>query len=238
MFAINMDIHRAEDRYTADHGWLRSNFNFSFADYADADNLHFSSLRVLNDDYISPGTGFDLHPHHNMEIVTIVLEGQLEHQDSTGNKEFILPGQVQRMSAGTGIYHSEHNASEEKKLHLLQLWFFPELKDAVPSYETFTYGLDHLRGQLLPVVSNKSGELNTAHIHQDMTLYLSKPEAGQTICFRQQAARSTYIFVIEGHLKLHDGTLLYSRDDARIINTNEIRITANEDSHFMLIDLP
>lgn len=238
MTTMNTVVRKADDRYFANHGWLKSYHSYSFADYYDPENMYFSYMRVLNDDFLAPATGFDLHPHREMEIISIPLAGELEHKDSTGNTEVIVPGQIQRMSAGTGIYHSEYNASFEKTLNFLQLWFFPTSKDIEPSYETITYGLDNLRNALLPVVSAEPKESHTASIHQDLTLYLSKPEKGHTLTFKQNPDRSTYIFVLEGQLSLNDGTILNRRDDARITDAADIVITPNEDSHFMLIDLP
>lgn len=238
MSTMNTLVRRADERYFANHGWLKSYHSYSFADYYDPENMYFSYMRVLNDDFLAPATGFDLHPHREMEIVSIPLAGELEHKDNTGNTEVIVPGQIQRMSAGTGIYHSEYNASFEKTLNFLQLWFFPTSKDIEPSYETITYGLENLHNTLLPVVSATSPGPHAASIHQDLTLYLSQPEKGHVLTFKQKPDRSTYIFVIDGQISLNDGTVLNRRDDARITDAEDIIITPNEASHFMLIDLP
>lgn len=235
---MKRSIQRAGDRYHNDHGWLKTSFSFSFADYYDPDNMHFSSLRVLNDDHIAPGTGFGLHPHKNMEIVTVVLKGELEHQDSTGNREIIVPGQIQRMSAGTGIYHGEANASSSEPLELLQLWFMPERLEITPSYETHTYGLESIQNRLLPVVSNHAKELGTAHIHQDMTIYLGQFQDGEEVTVEQRPNRSLYVFVMEGEVGFEDGEVLHRRDAARIKNAESLTLQFKPGTHVMVIDLP
>ncbi|WP_240463644.1 pirin family protein [Paenibacillus apiarius] len=235
---MNRSIRRANERYHNDHGWLKTHFSFSFADYYDPDNIQFSALRVLNDDHIAPGTGFDLHPHRDMEIVTVVLKGQLEHRDTTGNREIIVPGQIQRMSAGTGIYHGEFNASDSESLQLLQLWLLPEKMGLQPSYETFTYGMESIQNRLVPVVSNRAEELGTARIHQDVTLHLGQFAAGQNLVYETKPGRALYMFIIEGEVRFDDGATLERRDDARIRNVQSLKLQFEQDSHIMLIDLP
>ncbi|SYX87372.1 pirin family protein [Paenibacillus alvei] len=235
---MKRSIQRAGDRYHNNHGWLKTYFSFSFADYYDPENMHFSALRVLNDDHIAAGTGFDLHPHKEMEIVTVVLKGELEHQDSTGNREIIVPGQIQRMSAGTGIYHGEANASSSEPLELLQLWFMPERLGIDPSYETHTYGLESIQNRLLPVVSNHAEELGTAHIHQDMTMYLGQFPEGEEVTIEQRPNRSLYVFVMEGEVGFEDGEVLHRRDAARIENADTMKFHFKPGTHVMVIDLP
>ncbi|MCM3339194.1 pirin family protein [Paenibacillus sp. MER TA 81-3] len=234
---MDRSIRRANERYHNDHGWLKTHFSFSFADYYDPNNIQFSALRVLNDDNIAPGTGFDLHPHRDMEIVTVVLKGQLEHRDTTGNREIIVPGQIQRMSAGTGIYHGEFNASDTESLQLMQLWFLPEKMGLQPSYETFTYGMESIQNRLVPVVSNRADELGTARIHQDVTLQLGQFAAGQELAYVTKPGRSLYLFIIEGEVRFDDGMTLHRRDDARIRNAHSLKLQFEQDSHIMLIDL-
>lgn len=228
-------IYPAASRYSADHGWLKSNFSFSFGDYYDPENMNFGVLRVLNDDTIAGERGFGAHPHREMEIVTIVLKGQLQHEDSTGHKAVTTFGQVQRMSAGTGIIHSEVNPSSEE-VQLLQLWFMPAERGLTPSYETTDYDLTKLRHQLLPVVSNASGP-HISHIHQDMTIYLSELE-NETIDFQQKEGRRTFLFVIEGSLTLNGDNKLDRRDSARIEDVTNLSLQAEGQTLFMLIDLP
>lgn len=232
-----IDVRKAGSRHKADHGWLKSSFHFSFADYYDPDNMGFGPLRVFNDDRVAPQSGFGSHPHREMEIVSIVLSGQLEHRDSTGRQEVIRPGEVQRMSAGTGIVHSEMNPSTTEEVKFLQLWFEPKQYGLTPSYEQKAYDPAKLANRLLPVVSSEGGE-ETASIHQDLTLYLSRLQAGQAIPFEQKAGRRIYLFVMEGTLALNPDTFLETRDAARITATAKLDIRAKEDTYFMLIDLP
>ncbi|UUZ80751.1 pirin family protein [Paenibacillus sp. P26] len=229
-------IYPAASRYSADHGWLKSNFSFSFGDYYDPENTRFGPLRVFNDDIIAPHRGFGAHPHREMEIVSVVLKGQLKHEDSTGHSAVTTFGEVQRMSAGTGIIHSEVNPGDED-VHLLQIWFAPDRPGLTPSYETTKYDPSRMAGALLPIVSNQSGE-HIAHIHQDMTIYLSELGAGQSLEFVQPEGRRIYVFTIEGELTLNGDAKLARRDAARIEGTPRLSIRSEADSTFMLIDLP
>jgi len=230
-------VRKNNDRYNANHGWLNARHSFSFADYYDPDNVMFGPLRVLNDDIVSAGRGFGMHPHKEMEIVTIILDGQLEHQDNAGHREIIEFGQVQRMSAGTGIYHSEINPSLKQPVNLLQLWFLPEVNGLNPSYESISFNKEKLMNQLLPVVQKNNNEQDVATIHQDLSIYLSDLEEGNTLEFSQSVNRRTYLFVIEGEVSVNDVTL-ERRDDARIAEEETLIIKANQNARFMLIDLP
>jgi redox-sensitive bicupin YhaK (pirin superfamily) len=232
-------VYKAESRYSNDHGWLKTHFSFSFADYYDPDNMGFGPLRVFNDDMIKPGTGFGAHPHREMEIVSIVLKGALQHQDSMGNTEIIRPGEIQRMTAGTGIVHSEVNPSDTEETHFLQLWFEPDQRGLPPSYEQKAYNRAAMKNNLLPVVSNRTyPDANVAFIHQDMTIYLADLEAGRELSFRQAPVRRIYLFVIEGELTLNGKTTLQRRDAARITNLTDLAMGTESGAHFMLIDLP
>lgn len=228
----------AESRHTNDHGWLLSNFSFSFADYYDPNNMSFGPLRVFNDDFVQPLKGFGTHPHRDMEIVSVVLKGQLQHADSTGNSEIIVPGQVQRMSAGTGLLHSEMNPSPDEEVNFLQLWFIPEKQGLPPSYETITYDLASMRNSLLPIVSHTPATPQVAKIHQDMTIYLSDLEKDHLLGFTQEKHRRIYLFVIEGSLTVGGSTTLKKRDAARISDLHEIDLKTTSKAKFMLIDLP
>ncbi|MEW9667912.1 pirin family protein [Ammoniphilus sp. 3BR4] len=231
-------IYPAEARYSADHGWLQCNFSFSFADYYDPANMNFGPLRVFNDDYIQPQEGFGTHPHRDMEIVTFVVKGQLKHEDNTGGREVLRPGEVQRMSAGTGILHSEINSSEDEVANTLQLWFMPSEKGLTPSYEQKAYNQEETKNQLLPVVSNRIQSENTVHIHQDMTIYMSELEANKSLHFSQEKDRKIYIFVIEGDLVLNQDYKLKRRDAARISDITDLAILSEKGASFMLMDLP
>ena len=227
----------ANKRYSSKNDWLESNFSFSFGPYYDPDNIQFGPLRVLNDDIIQPGKGFGIHPHREAEIVSIVLNGQLKHEDSLKNVGILQYGNIQRMTAGTGVLHSEFNPTTDEETHLLQLWFLPNEKQLAASYEDISFDTDKLRNQLLSVVSNNPGE-NTAMIHQDVTLYLSKLDSQKEIHFQQQEGRKIYLFVIEGEVLLNDDVTLQKRDDARITDLHDLTLHAKQDSFFLLIDLP
>lgn len=231
-------VYPANERYHANHGWLDTYFSFSFAEYFDPNNMNFGPLRVLNDDVIKPLHGFGAHPHQEMEIVSIVLSGQLKHQDSLGNEAITTFGGIQRMSAGTGIVHSEVNPSATEDVNLLQLWFLPEQHGLTPSYEKTSYDIKQLKNQLLPVVAKNPQSPNIAHIHQDLTIYLSDLEVGKEIVFTQESGRRIFLFLVEGELQLNDEVKLYKRDSARITETPQLKIAANADTRLMLIDLP
>jgi quercetin 2,3-dioxygenase len=233
-----IQIYPAESRYTANHGWLKTSHSFSFANYQDPDNIQFGPLRVLNDDYVAAGKGFGTHPHRDMEIVSIVLSGQLKHEDSTGGSEILRPGEIQRMTAGTGVYHSEYNPSDTEEANFLQLWFLPESRNLTPSYEQIAYDQNAMKNALLPIVSNKASTGNIAFIHQDVTLYLSELEANHSITFQQQPDRRSFLFIIEGEVTVNGEAVLKRRDSARITDITELNISAGSDAKFMFIDLP
>jgi redox-sensitive bicupin YhaK (pirin superfamily) len=234
-----INIYPADSRYSGDHGWLQCNFSFSFADYTDPTNVSFGPLRVFNDDYIQPQKGFGTHPHRDMEIVTFALKGQLQHEDNTGGKETLRPGEVQRMSAGKGILHSEINSSQDEVANTLQLWFLPSEEGLAPSYEQIVYKQnDATKNQLLPVVSSRVKAGNVATINQDLTIFMSDLDAGEKLAFHQEKNRRTYVFVIEGDLTLNKDSKLNRRDAARITDLTELDIETQEGASFMLIDLP
>lgn len=223
-------------RYSVDLGWLRSHLSFSFGEYFDENNTGFGVMRVCNDDEVVGGKGFGPHPHSDMEIVTVVLRGAIKHEDNLGNVEVTSAGEVQRMSAGSGIIHAEYNASETDDLNFLQLWFMPSERGLTPSFETKRYDAQGLQNQLLPVVSPEGGE-KIAAIRQDMTIYLSRLEAAKTLSFSQKEDRRTFLFVIEGSLSVNEQAM-GTRDSARIEAEKSLTITAEEAAFFMLIDLP
>lgn len=234
-----IELYPATSRYSGDMGWLQCNFSFSFADYHDPDNIQFGPLRVFNDDYIQPTKGFGTHPHRDMEIVTFALEGQLEHKDNTGGHEILKPGEVQRMSAGTGVLHSEINSSLDQVANTLQLWFLPKERGIQPSYEQRAYDQEAMIGQLLPIVSGREGKQeNVTYIHQDLTIYMSKLEPGQSIPFHQEEGRRIYVFLIEGDLRLNEEHELARRDAARITEVTDLVLKSEQGAHLMLMDLP
>lgn len=230
-------VYPSAERFSFDRGWLQGSHSFSFSEYQDPNNVSFGPLRVFNDDVIAPSRGFGAHPHSDMEIVSIILEGQLRHEDNLGNVAVSSFGGVQRMSVGTGVVHTEHNASDETHCNLLQLWFEPEARGLKPSYMSSSYNPASLNGQLLPIVSRQGGE-NQATIHQDMTIYLSRLEKGQEIKFVQHPDRRTYVFVIQGSLTMNQKHLLSKRDAVRIEQETHLQMTAEEPVFFLLIDLP
>jgi len=232
-----INIYPAESRFKTDLDWLTSRPSFSMADHYDPDNTGFGVLKVFNCDIIRGGRGFGAHPHREMEIVSIVLEGELKHEDSTGRTAVTGFGGVQRMSAGTGIIHSEVNPGDAD-CKLLQIWFTPSVRGLEPSYETSEYDTDAMKGRLLPVVSQGGGD-GIASIHQDLTIYLARLAPGQTIRHRQRSGRRMYAFVIEGGMLLGSGESLNEEDAARIEELDELEMTAAASGAMvLLIDLP
>ena len=209
-------VYPAESRHSFDLGWLRGSHSFSFGNYFEEENTAFGPMRVMNDDTISPQRGFGAHPHSDMEILSIVLDGELRHEDNLGNVMMTKFGGVQRMSAGTGVIHTEHNPSETEDVALLQLWFEPDKRGLAPSYEATSFDTNALSGRLLPIASRNAVEHSVAKLHQDMTVYLSKLKAGTTLTFKQGPDRRVFLFVIEGRLKVsnasEEGALLSRRD--------------------------
>ena len=226
----------SDQRYTADHGWLTARWHFSFSDYVDRRNMNWGALRVFNDDVVRGGGGFDLHPHRDMEIVTVVLDGALEHQDNLGNRGVIRPGEVQVMSAGKGILHAEHNHSKTEPLHLLQLWILPRNKGNTPRWEQQTFDQAARRGRLLPVVS--SGDVpGTLVIDQNATIYVSSLAEGQEVTHATEQTRKPYLFVIDGAVTVN-GRAMNKGDQARIDHERKLEIVATADSELILLDLP
>ena len=227
---------KSEDRYHADFGWLSTYWHFSFDTYHDPSNMSWGALRVFNDDVIRPGQGFGSHPHRDMEIVTYVLEGELEHRDNQGNTGVIHPAEVQVMSAGTGIIHSEYNHSKERPVHLLQLWIMPRTKGLKPRWEQRQFTQAERSGGLLPVVSD--GKVPGAlHIDQDATIYVTALKAGQAVVHKSRPGRKAYVFVVAGELSLN-GAPLKAGDQARIADEPELNLKAVEDGEVILLDLP
>jgi redox-sensitive bicupin YhaK (pirin superfamily) len=234
-----MQIIRSGDRYHFERDWLSTYWHFSFDHYRDPANVHFGPLRVFNDDVIRPGGGFPMHGHREMEILTYVLEGRLEHRDSMGNTGVIGPGEVQRMTAGTGVEHSEYNASKSEPVHLLQFWILPAAKGLAPSWEQLRFTAAERRGKLLPVAVpvDSPGGAKAVRIHQDATVYASELAPGETVQHALAAGRRAYVFVISGELVVN-GEALRAGDQARISDERGLRIAASQPAHFLLIDLP
>jgi hypothetical protein len=230
-------IHRGNTRGFADHGWLQSFHTFSFAGYYNPDRLHFGALRVLNDDTVKGGMGFGAHPHDNMEIVSIPLEGALEHRDNTGRHKIINQHDVQIMSAGSGIQHSEFNASRTEPVKFLQIWLFPKKKDITPRYDQRTFDPASRHNQLQTVVS--PDEKNDAlWINQDAWFSLGQFDKDRSVRYTpKKNENGVYLFVLKGKVEA-GGETLENRDALGISDYAELNITALDDTEFLLIDVP
>jgi hypothetical protein len=232
---------KSDERYFADHGWLKTRHHFSFSDYYDPQNIHWGALRVFNDDIVEPGQGFGMHPHRDMEIVTVMLSGTLEHRDSLGNRGVLRPGEVQVMSAGSGLAHSEFNHSASEPLRLLQLWIFPRTKGQEPRWEQRGFPLAARTGRLLPVVTayeaNGPEWADALRIDQDAQIYLTSLSAGEEVVHQSRAGRKAYLFVISGVATMN-GQSLEVGDQARIADEPELRILSAKTAELILLDLP
>lgn len=226
-----------DSRGKSELGWLHSRFSFSFANYYNPENMGFGLLRVLNDDIVEPDTGFGTHPHDNMEIITIILDGALEHRDSMGTGSVIKNGEVQVMSAGTGITHSEMNPSKTDRVNLLQLWIFPKERNIKPRYDQKKYPLDERKNSLKTVVSGFDQD-DTLYIHQDAAITLGHADAGRELNYKSiKPGNGFYLFVISGKINL-SGKELNERDAAGISDVDQFSIKADEESQFVIIEVP
>jgi len=226
-------ILRHESYGSADHGWLKTLFHFSFADYQNPDNIQFGVLRVLNDDLIQAGRGFANHPHRDMEIISYVVDGELTHADSMGHQQTIIRGQVQYMSAGTGVMHSEYNRGKETA-RLLQIWIMPDRKGHTPAYGDFRFEWEDRVNRLLPLVSSITGNA-PVKIHQDAQFFVSSLEAGHSIIFPIQPKRQVYVVNIEGALDVA-GEQLRARD-AMEASDDALEFYTQLGAHFLLIEM-
>ncbi|HUG68511.1 MAG TPA: pirin family protein [Pirellulaceae bacterium] len=229
-------LRKAADRGHFDHGWLDTYHTFSFGEFHDPDHVSFRALRVMNEDRVAPGKGFGTHPHRDMEIVTYVLEGALEHKDSMGNGEVLRPGEFQRMSAGTGITHSEFNPSNSEPVHLYQIWLLPERKGIEPSYEQKQFADEEMTNRLR-LVASPDASAGSLMIHQDARIYLAKIESGQQIVHELAAGRHAWLQVLRGAVTLN-GTELTTSDGAACSDEQSLEIVAGASAEVMLFDLP
>ena len=229
-----MNIRKANERGHADHGWLNAWHTFSFAGYYDPAHMGFRSLRVINDDTVAAGGGFGTHPHHDMEIITYILSGELEHKDSMGNGRIIRPGEVQYMAAGTGVQHSEFNPSEKEPVHLLQIWIQPDRKGMKPRYAEKS--LVNAKTGRLHLVASKSGRDESIAINQDADLFLAKLNSGETVSHSLRPQRNAWIQVAEGKVELN-GNVLNAGDAASVSESMDLKLTAKESSQVLLFDL-
>jgi len=230
-----MTLRPAEERGAADFGWLQTRHSFSFADYYDPVHMGFRALRVINDDRVAPAAGFDMHGHKDMEILTYVLEGALEHKDSLGNGSVIRAGDVQRMSAGTGIRHSEYNPSARDPVHLLQIWIYPGRKGLAPGYEQKTFPAAEKRNRLR-LIASRDGRQGSVTIHQDADVYASVPEAGGRVAFTPEAGRHVWIQVARGDLAVN-GQRLKEGDGLAVAGEGTLDIVSGAGGEFLLFDL-
>jgi redox-sensitive bicupin YhaK (pirin superfamily) len=227
-------IRKSEERGHADHGWLNSHFTFSFADYYDPQHMGFRSLRVINDDIVAPGQGFGAHPHRDMEIITYVLSGALEHKDSMGNGRIIRPGEVQYMAAGTSVTHSEFNPSPNEPVHLLQIWILPDKKGAKPNYAEKSFAKAE-SGKLHLAVS-KTGRDGSIAINQDVELFVGKLKVGDKVSHTFKPDRHAWLHVAEGQIKLN-GVVLNAGDGAAVSDESKLILESINASQFLLFDL-
>ena len=227
-------IRRANERGHANHGWLDTYHTFSFANYYDPEWMGYRSLRVINDDLIMPGVGFGTHPHRDMEIITYVLSGALEHKDSMGNGRIIRPGEVQYMAAGTGVQHSEFNPSSEEAVHLLQIWIQPDQKGVKPRYAEKS--MNNAPAGKLNLVTSKTGRDGSIAIHQDADLWLGKLEAGNRVTHTLVPGRHAWVHVAEGEVSLN-GKKLSGGDAAAMEGPYALEISATKPSQVLLFDL-
>lgn len=230
-----IQIRAAEERGGADHGWLKSHHTFSFSDYWDPKWMGFRSLRVINEDWVAPNSGFPTHPHHDMEIITYVLEGKLEHKDSLGTGSTILPGDGQRMTAGSGIRHSEFNPSRTEPVHLLQIWILPEQDGLKPSYEQKSFPETEKRGKLR-VIASRDAENGSVKINQDAELYVSLLKPGEEVTHEFGEKRHGWLQVARGAVEVN-GKKLEQGDGAAISNEKKLSIKGAEDAEVLLFDL-
>ena len=218
-----------------DHGWLKTRHTFSFANYYDPERIHFGHLRVINEDRVAPGKGFGMHPHRDMEILTYVISGAIEHRDSMGNGAVVPAGDVQRMTAGTGVLHSEFNPSVEDVLHFLQIWVLPDTKNLQPEYEQTHFSRED-KLNTLRLVAAHDGRDGAVTVHQDVDLYASVLEAGRRVVLDDVNQRRIFVQVIAGELDIN-GESLAAGDGAKVSGAESVEITASSDAEFLLFNL-
>src|SRR5216684_8236169 len=231
-----INIRKSGDRGHANHGWLDTHFTFSFADYYHPQHVEFRTLRVMNDDRVAGGGGFPTHPHRDMEIITYVLEGALQHQDSMGNGSVIKPGEVQRMSAGTGVTHSEYNASSKEPVHLLQIWILPKRRGLPTGYEQKYFSDAEKRGRLR-LVASPDGAEGSVQIQQDARVYASLLEGGQSVSHNFDKGRLGWLHVARGSAEMN-GTALKAGDGVAIEGVDRLTIRSKDGGEVLLFDLP
>ena len=231
-----MEIRRSAERGHAQHGWLDSFHSFSFADYYDPQHMGFGPLRVINEDRVQPGQGFGTHGHRDMEIISYVLEGGLAHRDSMGNGSTLKPGDVQRMSAGTGVRHSEYNASDKEPVHFLQIWIEPAERNVAPSYQETHFDAASKRGKLRLIASG-DGREGSVQIHQDAGVYAALLDGAEKVEFQQRAGRRTYVHIVRGKVTV-GGQPLAAGDALKSVGEARIVLESGSNAEVLLFDLP
>ncbi len=230
-------LHKAETRGFANHGWLQSYHTFSFAEYYDPKRMNFGALRVLNDDQVAPGMGFGTHPHDNMEIISIPLEGDLEHKDSMGNVALIKRGDIQVMSAGTGIRHSEYNKNKDSVVKFLQIWVFPNKENVTPRYDQITLKEEDRKNKIQQILSPDPDD-EGVWIYQDVWFHLGKLDKGISLDYKfRKKTNGVYAFILSGYATISD-TALDPRDGFGISDTDRIKISADSDTEILLMEVP
>ncbi|MEH0158050.1 pirin family protein [Limibacter armeniacum] len=230
-------LHKAATRGVANHGWLHSNHTFSFASYYNPDRIHFGMLRVLNDDQVAPGMGFGTHPHDNMEIISIPLEGDLEHKDSMGNTTVIREGDIQVMSAGTGVHHSEYNKNKDKEVKFLQIWVFPDKKNVEPRYDQIKLDKEKMSNEFAQVLSPNPDD-EGVWIHQNAWFNIGNLDQGTETSYKLHGqGQGVYAFVLEGDVTI-EGQQLNKRDGFGIWDAAEIKIKADSNARVLLMEVP
>lgn len=232
--APRLVFRRAKDRGHANHGWLDTRYSFSFSSYQDPRHMGFRALRVINEDYIAGGRGFPMHPHNDMEIITYVMDGALQHRDSLGGGSIIRPGEVQRMSAGTGIRHSEFNPLKDKRTHLLQIWLLPDRRGHKPGYDQKRFAFSDGKGPKL--VASRGGTGGSMHINQDTNLYAGILKKGQSMVHRNGAGRHVWLQIAKGEVTVN-GKKAFAGDGVRTSDAGALTIAATKDAEILLFDL-
>jgi redox-sensitive bicupin YhaK (pirin superfamily) len=232
-----MQVRRSEERGRAEHGWLSSRHSFSFAEYQDANHIAFGPLRVINEDKVLGGQGFGTHGHQDMEIISYVLDGALEHRDSMGNGSVLRRGDVQRMSAGTGVRHSEFNHSPNERVHFLQIWLFPDQRGSAPSYEERNFTDASKQGRLLPIVT-PDGREGSLRVHQDASIFATVLDGQDRIEHAIAPGRRAYVHVVRGNGVRVNGIALRAGDALKIEDESEVVLDQATDTEVLLFDLP
>ena len=231
-----LEVRKSEERGLADHGWLKSRHTFSFAEYQDPEHDEFGALRVINEDRVQAGQGFGTHGHRDMEILSYVLEGELEHKDSMGNGSIIRPGDVQRMSAGRGVLHSEHNPSKTQPVHFLQIWITPNVRGIAPGYEQKYFGPERKRGRL-QLIASGSGHEGSVRLHQDARVYAGLFDGAERASLALDATRLAYVHLARGSLAVN-GQTLSAGDGLKVSDTASLQFSDGRGAEVLVFDLP